>query len=266
MTDFSKIRSRYDRVRFITGIGGYSDRYDVWPIELNVSAASAKLDADTMWSRYVDGDYFPVDVKKNPEDAAELKSIFMSVYNAKENSLWEMGQESACNMLRESDAYVYMPDGKTEAKVEFQLRGRCGKHLVLDTLCGVRLEGMNADDLYDELTAWSSGSLEGRGVNKPRSAEWDVPTETVNDMFRYLTQAVEWFTPGSAAGEVENGADFHLAMMVNDAWEEYQAIRASEEAKQSMASRIADSLREAGMAEVENDFLSFCKMVNVVCE
>lgn len=267
-TDFNKIRSREARVNFICGIGGYYCRDGRWPIEFSVPAWGAELGADEMWERYKTGGEFPIDTVKKPELAAELKSVFMSIHKANESTIWDAGVEDAQFTLFESDAYSYLRDGKTTVDVEFGLYGRGGKHLVIKQLCGIGLFRMTEEELYDKLMSWTrdSDGKEGVGPKKPKGAEWDTPTRTVNQMFEYLTQATEWFTPDTASREVEHGADFRLAQLVNDAWDQYLTTRADEEEKLSMAADISRHIDNHSLPELQEKFTKFCAMVNVSVE
>lgn len=201
-------KSRKAKVDYITGIGGYYSRDGRFPIEFNVCAC-ADLSFDNMWKHICEYYYVP----HSPEETTLFKDACAKVHSEIEDNLWEWGQEAAARDLdpKWGDAYFMLWDG-TRIDATLELHGRGGKHLVIAELEGVKLRGMAEDDLHDYLMAQSDnwGNEVVDAAKLKRGYDWNVHSDTINLMYRYVRQCEVDFTPEKAEASVESSAAYYV--------------------------------------------------------
>lgn len=237
-------RSREAKVNYICGIGGYSNRDGRWPIEFNVALYDVDFDFDHLWKKY-HAEMTPDELKHDPELCSLYYRLAQRLYEDNKDFLWEWGQEDAGRNLTDCDTYKQLWDG-TEVDVEFSLRGRCGKHLVLDRFRSLSLDKMDEEELRTMLTEQSTRSDTYVYANRLlRGAEWTYSNEFVDTLYRYVRQCEVDFTPEKASAEVEyQGAFCFFFNIVASAWEEEKQNKADHEAVVGCAQTLRRYLAE----------------------
>ena len=147
-------KSRRAMIDFVCGIGGYSDGYGRWPIEFNVKMYP-DLDADTLWKIVRDECEF--DIKgSTPQEQVVAENLFREMHTKYADNLWGWAQEDMVRSARE-DAYFYGDWLGDVHRIGWELRGRCGGHLVLEEVGNISLAGKTDDDLREQLEEKEDG-------------------------------------------------------------------------------------------------------------
>lgn len=206
-------RSRKAKADFICGIGGYSDRHERWPIEFTVGLYHANLDFDNLWTVMI-----RQKLLEFPKAEFDLwRQEAEKVYEQYKDGLWQRGQESMCDSLENDDGIRSLWDGRI-LDIELSLRGRCGKHLVIDKFEGITLAGYTDTSLHEAIML--QYAPDRSIVDKDRlvrGGKWDIPDEWVDKLYRYCRQAVIDFTSQKASRELEFQAAFVLSYHIDEA-------------------------------------------------
>lgn len=261
-------RSRKDRAGYIRSIGGYSDRFDCWPLEFNVSAHLCDFSFDHLWDTYAPQHLpFAEGAPPCPAQYAAYHALARRTHaEAGEAHLWSIGQEDAYDSLHEDEFYRTLWGGG-EVSVSLELRGRGGKHLVISDFEGVRLSGMSADALYEMLMRQTSditGDCTTEAPRLLRDHSWEVSDAFVATLYKYVRQCEQDFTPTAASAAVEQyGADYLFANRVAAAWEEElaQVVRHAEAVDAAVAVKTA--LVFSTSADVWEEFNALCRAAGV---
>ena len=211
--------SRRAKVDYLTDIGGYYSRHETFPLEFTVSAACADLDFDSLWEGLLEEHRHEFPDGSRKQDI--LKFCAKKVYDKEKDNLWEWAVEDACRSLHESDTYRMLWNGSKSLRVEFGLYGRGGKHLCLESFEGITLKGLNPESLGELLMTQNGPGGEDildEPLLKPHF-EWQVPTDRLNLLYRYVRQCEIDFTSANAEKEVEYQAAWHLGRMAEELYE-----------------------------------------------
>ena len=201
-------RSRKDKVQYICSIGGYSNRFCRYPISFIVSVYMADLSFDHLWSVLAESPEFYAGVLPEKE---VLKQKALQAFEYYGERLWEIAAQNAVDSFFDSDAKDFLYDG-TQVAVSLALEGRGGKHLVMTEFEGMNLDKLSEEDLEVLLTSQTGvewGELH-YGYTLLKNCEWEVPTDTVNRLYKYCREAEIDFTSRKASDELEYQAVFLL--------------------------------------------------------
>ena len=238
-------RSREAKINFICGIGGYTDRDGRWPIEFCVGIYHADISFDHLWGKYRE-EY------ANAHPDAEL-SEFMAVAQKEykrmdlEGSLYQVALEDCQRDIDKHwvDVYHQLWDG-TPVDTELTLRGRQGKHLVLQHFGSLRLEGLREEELYETLTGQTGP--DGEDVTDEhklrRGFSWYYDMEFIDQFYRYCVQCARDFTPQNASLNLEGYAASNLFSVAEGAYTDYVENRESHEAVVGCAQTLRRYLAE----------------------
>lgn len=264
-------RSRYDKVQYIVGIGGYTDRYSAWPIEFNVAAYRTDFSFDNLWRKYY-LEHTPAELAHDPEACTAYYRLAKRLHGEHEDSLWGWGQEGAYRSLNDGDCYRMLWDG-TMVDVKLELHGRCGKHLVIAEFNGHKLEGLTDSYLQDDL-------MRQRRTDGYEHVEYDIlqkgnywsswSNEDLNLLYKYVRQCEVDFTTDKASAEVEyQGAFCFFNNIVNPAWKTLKEEMASHDEAVGAAKVIHSYLMAhdaLDITELDSSFLVLCTAAGITAE
>jgi hypothetical protein len=225
-------QSRASMVRFITGIGGYSDRSERFAIEFNV-AAEGNFTLDHMRDKLVadwNGEQSYMEAPPQEERAAWL-SAFAAAHKAGEQSLWERARDSAWEGFECRVGHLW--DGSTH-KVEVGLRGRGGKHLVLYEVDGYRLTAREEQLALDLM---ERGGFAFRHGESPFS----VDLETVIAIFKVCVQLTVDTRPVNIWNEMEYQVLTYLVMDTELDYEELKDTDALTDQSRLIATHLRNN-------------------------
>lgn len=128
-------KSRKAIIEYLSGIGGYSERYERWPLEWNCKTYHADFDGDTL--------------RKHVSTLAPAHDTKWDEWLANNQSAWEWWIEDARSYYLDG-LYASYP-GADQGDWHFQFAGRSGGHLVIESWRGNTLRGMNEDEFIEWL-------------------------------------------------------------------------------------------------------------------
>jgi hypothetical protein len=166
----------------------------------------------------------PASVEENPALVDSYKALTERLLAEYADRLFDTGKEDAVRCLFDDEAYTSLYDG-TNVDSAFALHGQCGKHLVITRLCGLPLKGISEEELSDILMQQilpSGESVFDKEVLQ-KDAYWQITTDELATMYRYVREMEYFFTPARAAATVEcEGVSWFFTSIVNWEWLEEQ--------------------------------------------
>ena len=231
-------KSRKAKVDYLTDIGGYHSRNGAYPLEFNV-AAYADLDFDTLWKLLLEERQteYPADTTKR----ALFEFAARKAYADCSAHLWEWAVEDAQRGLFDCDTYLMLWDGDKPLDVKLGLHGRGGKHLCIEEFEGLTLRGKSPEDL-GELLMCQQGPGGEDVYDEPRlrkDFEWQISSDRLDTLYRYVRQCEIDFTPDRAETEVEYQAAYHLGQRADEL---YAALFGDTDEK--VTAKLTDDARE----------------------
>jgi hypothetical protein len=250
-------KSRCAKVDYLCSIGGYAQSHrGRWPIEFCVAAYNVDASFYSLWEgmlAHTPSASEHIDVITDAN--RELYSIAANrVYESCGDNLYDWAMDSARQSLFDDEFY------QDEHGLSFELQGRQGKHLVLNSAGGFALCGIREDDLHDVLMEQTSfdtaDSVTDKDILK-NGFEWEVSTEALYKLYRSVRNAEVWFTPEKAAAQVQHEVEWTFYQRVADEYTDLLKEIAGQEELQEAAKRVLAAL-PAGNSTVDANFARLC--------
>lgn len=207
----------------IDRLGGYSARWDTYPVEFDVSLWPANIDLEDCVERIISGTSGALEYCDIPK---QYIGVVAKKVKIKDGIIFDQTVERLQFDLQDCDTFRFIrpeienkygiQQPKNGYSVTFALEGRGGKHLVIVEFENVELKGINTGTIIELLT--THGDCEPYGdISDPHfTNKW------VLHFLAFLEECQIMFSRNSVKTQAEYAADLVVINEMNDIYEEME--------------------------------------------